>query len=435
MIDKVFETRLIYNRRKPEYLQITIFYENSFHLFERFENIQEKGISILGLIKKESPQFQWQHPNYYDFSNSKLIKMKDSSKWEHNKKPLVLIVDNLNVIVESSYVGDGRFKLTQNIFQHLDQYISYGTLGVYGPNDRFIEKNLNKETSFGPIKFTLSFEHFYEYEQDYSPYSISILRDAYLTITEETKELKDCQLINLGVKICSLMSFYWEKPIDFFFSQVRISDTGDYRTKEVLKYSDNELDKSSNFLLKAQFETFYEFVESIDYEKFITNSDILQELIPRITKAKEIDNISSFMILYNIIEKIRNYFLENPIDGKPFIIKEEFEFSNGKKSTDKYIKNKIKEIQEIVVESDKEEFDKKASDKVTFIRKTGLKDQFNSLITYLELNSSNYEIDFIYLIKIRNSIYHGKLPKEDIRPYITQMNILIYDMILKTITK
>lgn len=433
MIDKVFDTRLIYNRRKPEYIQITIFYDNSFHLFERFENIQGKGISILELIKKESPKFKWQHPDYYDFSHSKIIEIKDSSSWEHNKKPLVLIVDNLNVIVESRYAGDGRFKITQNIFQHLDQYIRYGSLGLYTPDDRFIEKNLNKETSFGPIKFILSFDH--SYNQNYTPYSITILRDAYLTITEGTNELNDNQLIDLGIKICSLMSLYWEKQVDFFSAQIRINKTGDYKTREVLKYCDNELDKSSTFLLKNQFETFYELVKEIDYEKFITNSELLQEVIPRIIKAKEIDNISSFMILYNIIEKIRNYFLENPLDDKPFIIKEEFQFSKGKGSTDKYIKNKIKEITEIVIGSDKEEFDKIASDKVTFIRKTGLKDQFNSLINYLELNSSSYEIDFIELIKIRNSIYHGKLPKEDISHYINQMNILIYDMILKTITK
>jgi hypothetical protein len=433
LIDKVFDTRLIYNRRKPEYIQITIFYDNSFHLFERFENIQGKGISILELIKKESPKFKWQHPDYYDFSHSKIIEIKDSSSWEHNKKPLVLIVDNLNVIVESRYAGDGRFKITQNIFQHLDQYIRYGSLGLYTPDDRFIEKNLNKETSFGPIKFILSFDH--SYNQNYTPYSITILRDAYLTITEGTNELNDNQLIDLGIKICSLMSLYWEKQVDFFSAQIRINKTGDYKTREVLKYCDNELDKSSTFLLKNQFETFYELVKEIDYEKFITNSELLQEVIPRIIKAKEIDNISSFMILYNIIEKIRNYFLENPLDDKPFIIKEEFQFSKGKGSTDKYIKNKIKEITEIVIGSDKEEFDKIASDKVTFIRKTGLKDQFNSLINYLELNSSSYEIDFIELIKIRNSIYHGKLPKEDISHYINQMNILIYDMILKTITK
>lgn len=95
----------------------------------------------------------------------------------------MLIIDNLNVISEISYAADARFKLTQNIFQHLDKYIRYGQLGIYNGDDKFIEENLNKETSFGPLKFILSFEH--SYEQIYSPYSITILRNAYLTFTEK----------------------------------------------------------------------------------------------------------------------------------------------------------------------------------------------------------------------------------------------------------
>ena len=58
-------------------------------------------------------------------------------------------------------------------------------------------------------------------------------------------------------------------------------------------------------------------------------------------------------------------------------------------------------------------------------------DQFESLLSHLELNPLDYDINFTKLIRIRNSIYHGKLPKEDVTPYNEQMTILIYDMLLK----
>lgn len=424
-----YDTRLIHNQINPEYLQLTIYYKSSDYLFEKFKLLKENGISILSTIKPKINKHKWEFPDIFDFSQSTLIDIQESHHWEHNRKPVILTIDNLDILVNGRYVGDGRFQLTKNIFQHLDEYIRYGGLGRHRYDDKFIEENLNKETSFGPVRFILSFEHFYD--QNYSIQNIRILRDAYITLTDDTEKLTDNQLINLGESLCLLMSFYWGKTIDYFIGNIRINNVDNYRTREILRYSHHDFDDSQDFLLKCRFKTFYDFIECVDYGKVDTNSRILHELIPRILKTKNVDDISAFMILYNIIEKIRNHFLSNPLSGKEFTIKEEFYFTISKRQTDEFIKNKIKEIKEIVVESDLDEFDNKASDKVTFIRKTGLKDQFESLLTYLELDSKSYVIDFTNLIKIRNNIYHGKLPQEDVKPYIEQMTTLIYDMILK----
>ena len=424
-----YDSRLIYNQRNPEYLQLTIFYKQSDYLFEKFELLQKEGINILSLIKPKINTHHWEHPDILDFAQSTIIEIQESYYWEHNKKPVIITIDNTDILVNERYSGDGRFKLTKNVFQHLDEYITYGGLGRHGWDDKFIEKNVNRETTFGPINFILSFEHFYE--QKYSKQNINILRDAYLTLTDSTEELTDKEFIQIGKSLCLLMSFYWGKPIDFFIANIRVNDIENYRTREILKYSDHFVDDSQDFILKEKFRTFYDFVGSVDYGKFITNSDILSEIIPRILKTKNVDEISAFMVLYNIIEKIRNYFLTTPLGGKQYSIKEEFDFKMGKKKTNEYIKNKIKEIKEIVADSDVEGFENKASDKVTFIRKTGLKDQFDSLLTYLELEPKSYDIDFVNLIKIRNNIYHGKLPEGNIKPHITQMINLVNDMILK----
>ena len=424
-----YDSRLIYNQRNPEYLQLTIYYKQSDYLFEKFELLQQKGISILSLIKPKLSTHKWEFLDILDFSQSTIIDIQESHYWEHNKKPVIITVDNADVLINRRYVRDGRFKLTKNVFQHLDEYIRYGGLARHQWDDKFIEKDLNRETTFGPITFILSFEHFYE--QKYSKQNINILRDAYLTLTDSTEKLTANELIQIGKSLCLLMSFYWGKPIDFFIANIRVNNIENYRTREILKYSDHYTDDSPDFLLKEKFETFYDFADSIDYGNYVANSNVLSEIIPRILKTKNVDEISSFMVLYNIIEKIRNHFLSTPLGGKQFTIKEEFDFKIGKKRTNEYIKDKIKEIKEIVADSDAEEFENKASDKVTFIRKTGLKDQFDNLLTYLELEPESYEIDFINLIIIRNNIYHGKLPEENIKPYITQMTNLVYDMILK----
>lgn len=425
------DTRLVYNQRNPEFLQLTIYYKPSDYLYEKFELLREKGINVLNLIKKKYHTENWEHPEILDFSNTNLIEIQESHHWEHNKKPVILTIDNVDILVSSRYVGDARFQLTTNVFQHLDDYINYGGLGRHRPDDRFIETNNNRETNFGNVRFILSFEHFPE--PSTSRQKLSIIRDSYLTLTDDNGELTDGQLIEQGELLCLIMSFYWEKEIDYFIAKVRVNNIDNYRTKEKLKYSDHAEDNSDEFLLKERFETIYDFVASINYEKFNTISSLLYEIVPRILKTKNVDEISAFMVLYNIIEKIRNFCLLNPVNGEEYTIKEEFNFTKGKKPTYRFIRDKIKEISEIIEEDDVAEFESKASDKVNFIKKTGLIDQFDSLLSYLELDSSDYDIDFVNLIKIRNDIYHGKLPTEDVKPYNKEMKLLIYDMILKMI--
>ena len=430
--DKEYDTRLLYNQRKPEYLQLTIYYEPSDHLVEIFEYLIENEISILEIIKPTATKNKFNTPDIFDFSKSNLIHIQESNQWEHDKKPVILIIDNIDIFVNGSYAGDGMFKLTKNIFQHLNEYIKYGGLGNYGPDDKFITENRNKKTKFGAIEFVLSFKH--SYDRDYSRQNINIIRDAYLTITDESECLSNQVLFHLGNSLCLMMSFYWDKNIDFFKAHTRIIDESNYRTRKTLKLANDDIDGSFEYLLKDHYKTFYDFIEDINYEKYEANSEILKELIPRILKIKKLDDISAFMVLYNVIEKIRNHLSLKPIGEKSFTIKEEFNFIDGKDKTKEIIKNKIKELKEIVVDADKIAFEESASKKVTAIRKTGLKDQFNSLLNYLELDSKLYDINFTNLINERNRIYHGNLPKEETKSYIVHMKKLIYDMILKIIT-
>jgi len=404
---------------------------SSEHLFEKLLYLKENNINILHLIKPKSTEHKWEHPDILDFSESNLISIEDSHSWEHDKRPIVLTLDNLNIIINSRINGDGSFQLTENIFQHLDEYIQYGLLGRHRDDDKFIEKDNNREISFGAIRFILSFEHWFG---EFSKYNLEITRDTYLKITDSSEKLTDIDIIEQGKLLCILMSFYWQKTIDFFHAQIRINNKENYQTREILKYSNHSVNDSPNYLLKNRYTTFYDFIEDLKYEQVLENSSIIRELVPRLIKIKNVDDISSFMILYNIIEKIRNYCISAPIKGNNLTIKEEFIFTKGKDATKTFIKNKIKEIKIIVDKSDVKDFVSKASDKVSFIKKTGLIDQFDSLLIYLGLTPEKYKLDFTNLIKIRNNIYHGKLPKEDVKPYNEQMLVLTYDMIIKLMT-
>lgn len=106
-------------------------------------------------------------------------------------------------------------------------------------------------------------------------------------------------------------------------------------------------------------------------------------------------------------------------------------FPCQRKKTIAYIKDKIKEIVDIVVPSDKDEFSAKASDKVSFIKKTGLKDQFEGFVKYLDLNPEDYTLRFEDLINVRNVIYHGNIPEADIPLCNKELRKLVLNIILK----
>ncbi|MFC6996387.1 hypothetical protein [Rufibacter roseus] len=429
--NSVYNSRLIYNQKKPEVLYLTIYYSPSEYLYEKLSYLKENGVKVLQFLGPKPVENKWQIHEIFDFSESNLILIEGSNYWEHDKKPVVLTIDNMHILINSSYEGDGRFQLTENVFQHMHEHIRYGLLGRDSLYEPFIYSDSNKQTNFGPINFILSFEHNFD---NISKYDITISRDAYLIITDDSDNLLDNEIIAIGEHICLIMSFYWQKNIDYFNARIRANRMENYRTRQILKFSNHSIDESQDYLLKERYPNFYDFIAVVDFNLFIHNLSLFRECTNRIIKSKDVDDTSAFMILYNIIEKIRNYCMEVPIAGNSLKIKEEYTFKRGVNATDRFIKEKIKEIKEIVDEAEAETFVSKASDKVNFIKKTGLIDQFDNLLVYLSLSPEKYDLNFKKLIQTRNNIYHGKLPNEDVRAYNIGMKSLIYDMMLKLVT-
>ncbi|GAB3840786.1 hypothetical protein [Hymenobacter jeollabukensis] len=428
---RVYNSSLWFNQIKPQYSKLTIYYDHQEYIFEKLEYLLEKGINILSLIKPEPTEDKWNFRSILDLSESMLIKIKESHYYLHDKQPVVLTIDNISILDPGGFMYNGRFTLTENAIQHISNYIKYTFVAYIEDKDPLLYENNNRTVRLGPVAFKLMFEHQYEAIHGRE---ITIIRDPYLVFTEESDEVSAEEFILLGTKVCQLMSLFWEKRIDFFHAKVRIKPHEKYRTKELIKYSEPTSDKSVDSYLERKLETFYNFIERIDYDAFCAHELLVADTTTRLIRSKEVDSISRFMIYYNIIEKIRNYCMATPIKDNQLTIKEEYSFTVGKRKRDNIIKDAIKSISSIVEDSDVKDFEANASNKVTFIRKTGLIDQFSSLISFLGLDAEDYAIDFQTLIRIRNDIYHGNLPDENIPEYNHHMNSLIYDMLLKLIT-
>ena len=234
------------------------------------------------------------------------------------------------------------------------------------------------------------------------------------------------------------MSLFYSKYINYYWGRIRVTKEQRgriIREKTEYKFIEDQIDDNEHDTWADRFENLFKFLKAIDYKKVAECNDLLTEITNRLIKSQYVDEISEFMLLYNVIEKIRNYYLSLGLENGGFSIKEEYDFETSKKRTNKFIKEKILEISSIVADYDKEDFKKNASNKITFIRKTGLMDQFSSLVTFLELSINDYNIDFKKLINIRNNLYHGNRADENYQLYNKEMRKFINHILVKLLCK
>ena len=425
-----YDARLLYNHRTPQYIELDIFYENKYHVLERFKHLKENGENILSIIKKENPDTHWENPDELDLSNSQLIEFRDNHGWEQRKRVVEIFIDNVDVFDHGTYVDHGLFFLTENAIRHIGEYLTYSSLRRDDWDYRLINSDNNRETQFGKFRFILKLKHSHG---NGDKFNIIIARFPLLQVNTLDGKIDNFEILEFGRLMCILMSFLWNKSIDFFKGYARVINKPNIHTHHFFRYSKWQIDEEIKYPLKEKYSSFYDFVNSLDYTKVQSCSSLLYNIIPRIIQSKHSDEISEFMLLYNIIEKIRFFCMEEPINGEKFLITEEYKFKVSNRKRDQTIKQKLKDIKDIVDDSDIDNYISNVPNKVNFIKKTGLIDQFDSLVSYLGLNLDAYGIDFKKLIKNRNNIYHGKSPCDDVNLYNKNMKLLINDLILKLI--
>ena len=284
------------------------------------------------------------------------------------------------------------------------------------------------------MSFGIGFKHSIN---DLSKHIVSLERIPYLLIDAKI-EYTDLQIVDYANKLCLIMSLFYSKYINYYWGRIRVTKEQrgqNIREKTEYKFIEDQIDDNEHDTWADQFEDLFKFLKAIDYKKVAECNDLLTEITNRLIKSQYVDEISEFMLLYNVIEKIRNYYLSLGLENGGFSIKEEYDFETSKTRTDKFIKKCILEVSSIVADYDKEDFEKNASNKITFIRKTGLTDQFSSLVTFLRLSINNYNIDFKKLINIRNSLYHGNRADENYPLYNKEMRKLINHILVKLLCK
>jgi hypothetical protein len=169
-------------------------------------------------------------------------------------------------------------------------------------------------------------------------------------------------------------------------------------------------------------------ISDIDVKTAIERKDFLMRIIDRYNYALKTDGESKFMVLYSILEQVRNeYILSGKIEkDKAGItpnlkkVKEEFSFKIRSKDVDSAIKEILSKIADIVSDEQREQFLQELPSKIGSIKLLTMTNQFKSLFEYLNISPEAFGLDFRKLLALRNSIFHGR-PVSDVQ-YLAEIN-------------
>lgn len=420
---EVYNGNIIYNLYKSDIIQIQIFYSSDDLLYDKMLYLQENNINLIDGISIYEPQ-NIHPPTNINLSESRLIGLKDDDCiWENGFRYIILEIDRIKML-DKYTSGDENYAvitLHENALAPIHSKYNYNIFDYDYPN-KFEAVNNEDFIHFGSIMFRLEFDfqptYFYKdkIKIKFVP-KIKIRKPFY-----SSTELSHNDIINHIDAISILLSFYYNREIDFFHCIIN-------EPNNVLTFV-KHIDLPSNFTKPIDFNddliTLNSFINESNYNNVHKYLEVITNIVSKLIFSSRLDTISEFMILYNIIEIIRNHYLTKKIISN---VKENYKFKHKDSQVTNTIRTKLSEIAEMINDDQKDHFKTSIENIIGFLKRKNIGNQFNSLFEYLKIDTKNtYKLDFNKIINFRNKVYHGsiKLTEEN---KIIEINIKLRKLI------
>ena len=296
-----FNSNIIFNYYRPGRVKIQIFYKQNY-LFDNLKILLNNNIDLLSGISVAKNKFGQPGSNI-DFTDSKLLDFNDGGgHWENGFKFVILEIDKISV-VENFKIGidGGEFYLCENAMLPLGMNYKVEAFHFDKPNKFEAKNEFDGFYNFGEIKFKLEFQ--FE-ETMYTKFKTTFRRIPILTV-DDNEKLDSNSIIQYANILCILLSFYYDRNINFFRAQIRQPED----TITFIRQISYQINDDMDFPLLKKYKSFVEFISICNYKSTSANYEFLEVLISKFIISKNFDIESEFMILYGLLEKIRNYFL------------------------------------------------------------------------------------------------------------------------------
>ncbi len=389
-------------------------HENDFKLLDKFEiiEIQNEEFSINGDLIDIS------------FSDHKCKGISNSSAYYDTSglKFIIINLTGIKLIYKNSSHGNSSFYLNPEAFDLIELNYRY-TPNHYKENFKLEPQNSSKDfIPFNNISFKPE-HHFYNHTSLNTSEIIIKKEPRFLIKYNGASELD----IKYHVKLlCLLYSFFSNLKISYSISKIYTKNELIVELKD-LKHT--EIKKEEGIFYFDFSQNPRNLIENVNVSHLLENFEFASKIIDRFNFALKTEGESRFMILYNILEQIRNeYILKGKLEQekageKPNLknVIEEYKFKTSKSETDKIIKDKLKELIEIIDDEHKDLFKEEVSQKLKPIKVFSMINQFKSLFNCINIDPQEFGLEFKKIKTLRDVIFHGN-PIEEYKVFLDEIN-------------
>lgn len=404
-IEDVLESELFISTTEKERPRLRIFYEPSRRYDEYFYSLFQGGFNLLNYLSTDIEE----QDNIYEFSNSKVVEyIRSRGYWEQGNTYFELVLDKLTTRTHNRSSNTHAILNFDSTSHHIiDNVYKYEVFDFDNENKfEAVPKEYTSTTHFGEFEVSIlpEFETRYENLNSFivKRYARIELNKLYIEKYDNFEEIrKESQLI------VSILSLYFDFTIDIIYARYHMESI---TTIEIQNDGlDNGLIKGDT-VFQEDYDTVLSFIGEIDRYGISGYEDFVNGIISQYLFSRRLNGEARFMILYNVLEQFRNFYIKKFKPEEYSDHREDYKTVGSRKSIRKHIKKSIESIVEVIHEDDKEQFTENISNKISFMTKKQMNHQISS---FLDSLSIEYESELLLgLLRLRNKVYHGSIAVE-----------------------
>lgn len=351
-----------------------------------------------------------------DLADAKLLEFKDSSDfYEQGKKYISVKIDVVKFYWNPVELqkNTAEFYLDDKGFRVVEPFYSFLSPKKWFVNDgNFNIGRMNDSTKF--YKLGIS-----KFRPEFNLVSKDNRKNRVATITKKPKiqfkysnGITEEIAILYGNVVLMLASFYHHIKIDYVLSRIHLPEN----TITIKKLEQkNFVDRGGNLWGFEIYWDFNKFLQSSWQEDTLKNYNLLSKAIKLFNQSHIVDDYSTFLIRYNIIEICDKQKSDNV----------KFTHIMDKKQTKAKQDEALKILLETIKADEHDDFKKRWQDVQANLQNKPMKNQLVSFLESQNLDIETFPIKIKDLKELRNKITHGSINEVDTEQ-LRQVNILLY---------
>lgn len=306
-----------------------------------------------------------------------------------------------------------EFYLDDKGFRVIEPFYSFLSPKKWFVNDgNFNIGRMNDSTKF--YKLGIS-----KFRPEFNLVSKDDRKSRVATVTKEPKiqfkynnGITEEKAVLYGDVVLMLASFYHHIKIDYILRRIHLSEN----TITIKKLEQkNFVDRSGNLRGFGIYWDFNKFLQSSWQKETLKNIELLSKVIILFNQSQIVDDYSTFLIRYNIIE----------ICDKQKQGNVKFSLALNKKQTKAKQNEALKTLLETINKDEHEEFKKRWHNVQTLLQNKTMKNQLVSFLESQNLDPKTFPLKLDELKKLRDNITHGSIENVNAEQ-LRQANILLY---------